>query len=182
MTNFKVMVVAGLVLLAGCERKAVPLEKVMPPPAVKPAKAASLVLMPHSIGPVTFGTPLKQVESILGEQAMGLDHSDNPECGYVSFKALPKVRFMVEKGVITRGDVEKEIGNMTGIGVGGTEADLKLKYPNLKVEGHEYVPGGHFLTVAGEGNTALVMETDGTKITSVRGGKMPAVSYSEGCS
>lgn len=182
MFNRKLIVIASVFLLAACEKKPVPLEKVMPPPAVKPAKPKNLLLSPQSIGPVTFGTPLKQVEGILGEQAMGLDHSDNPECGFVAFKAIPKVRFMVEKGIITRGDVEKEIANSTGVGVGGTEAELKAKYPTLKVAGHEYVPGGHFLTVPGEGNTALVMETDGTTITSIRGGLQPAVSYSEGCS
>lgn len=176
------IVIASLVLLAACEKKAVPLEKVMPPPAVKPTKPRNLLLSPQSVGPVTFGMSLKQVEGILGEQAMGLDHSDNPECGFVAFKAIPKVRFMVEKGIITRGDVEKEIANTTGVGVGGTEAALKAKYPSLKVDGHEYVPGGHFLTVPGEGKTALVMETDGTTITSVRAGLQPSVSYSEGCS
>lgn len=180
--NRKLIIMSGLALLAACEQKPVPLEKVMPAPAVKPAKPKDLVLLPHAVGPVTFGTALQQVETTLGEQAMRLDHSDNPECGYVSFKAIPKVRFMVEKGIVTRGDVEKEITNMTGIGVGATEAALRAKYPALKVEGHKYVPGGHFLTVNGEGNTALVMETDGTVITSVRGGLQPAVSYSEGCS
>lgn len=180
--TLRTLALASLALLGACEQKPVPLETVMPPPAVKPAKPKELVLMPHAVGPVTFGMPLAQVETALGEQAMGLDHTDNPECGYVSFKAVPKVRFMVENGVVTRAEVEKEIANMTGIGVGGTEAALKLKYPDLKFDGHKYVPGGHVLTIPGEGNTALVMETDGTAVTLVRAGKQPAVSYVEGCS
>ena len=81
MLNLRYIAIASLTVLCACEQKPVPLEKVMPPPAVKPAKPTSLVLMPHAVGPVTFGTTLAQVETALGEQAMGLDHADNPECG-----------------------------------------------------------------------------------------------------
>lgn len=153
----------------------------MPPPPVKPAKPADLLLSSGAVGPVTFGTALSQVEISLG-QAMRLDQLDNPECSFVSFKVLPKVRFMVEKGMITRADVDPEIANTSGIRVGDTEAQLKAKFPNAKVESNEYVPGARVFTVAGEGKTAMVMESDGAKITSIRAGLQPSVSYSEGCS
>ncbi len=181
MLNSKLIAIGAFAMLAGCEQKAVPLEKVMPPPLVKPSKPKDLVLSAESIGPVTFGTPLAQVETSLG-QAMRIDEVDNPECSFVSFKALPKVRFMVEKGLITRADVAKEISNTTGIRVGDTVDQLKQKHADVKVEPHEHITGGHQITLQGAGKTAIVMESDGTTITSVRAGLQPSVSYSEGCS
>ena len=179
--NHQIAAIVVIALMAtGCERAPVPIEKVMPPPPVKPAKARELVLSPVAIGPVTFGTRLAHIEASLG-QAIRLDQSDNPECSFVSFKALPKVRFMVEKGMITRADVEPDIANTSGIRVGDTEALLKEKHPTVKVERHEYAPGGHVFTIAGDGKGALLFESDAGKITSVRAGLQPAVSYSEGC-
>ncbi len=180
--KFRLVSIAAVLMLAACEQKPVPLEKVMPPPPVKPAKPKDLVLSAGAIGPVSFGTSLQQVEISLG-QAMRLDQAeDNPECSFVSFKALPKVRFMVEKGVITRADVEPDIANTSGIRVGDTEDQLKQKHAGAKAERHEYVPGGHVFTIPGEGKTAMVVETDGSKVTIIRAGLQPAVSYSEGCS
>ncbi len=163
--NIKIASMVALVMLAGCEQKAVPLEKVMPPPPIKTVKPKNLLLSDQSIGPISFGAPLSQVE-----------------CGYVSFEALPKVRFMVEKGVIVRADVDAQIANANGIRVGDTEAELKGKFANLKVEPHEFVAGGHVFTLPGQGKSAMVMESDGAKVTSIRAGLQPAVSYSEGCS
>jgi hypothetical protein len=179
--NLKLIAIAACVALAGCEQKPVPLEKVMPPPPVKPAKPKNLMLSAGAVGPVTFGIPLAEVEASLG-QAMRLDEADNPECSFVSFKALPKVRFMVEKGLITRADVDQEIANTHGIRVGDTVDQFRQKLPDAKAEPHEYVKGGHKFTVPGAGKTAVVMESDGKIITSVRAGLEPSVSYSEGCS
>ena len=179
--NLKVASIALLVLLAACEQKAVPLEKVMPPPLVKPLKPKELVLSMQSVGPVTFGVPLSEVEISLG-QAMRLDETDDPECSFVSFKALPKVRLMVERGVVTRADVDAEISNTSGIKVGDTEEQLKQQHPTLKVAPHKTVAGRHILTLPGEGKAAMVMETDGTRVTRIRAGLQPSVSSSEGCS
>ncbi len=181
MLNSKLIAIAAFAMLAGCEQKPVPLEKVMPPPPVKPAKPKDLMLSTQALGPVAFGTPLSQVEISLG-QAMRLDEADNPECSFIAFKALPKVRFMVEKGVIVRADVDPEIANTSGIRVGDTEDQVRQKHADVKVEPHRHIPGARMLTVNGAGKSALVMESDGTKIISVRAGLQPSVSYSEGCS
>jgi hypothetical protein len=178
LSTLKLISLAACIALAGCERKPVPLEKVMPPPLVKPSKPKDLVLSPQAIGPVAFGTPLSEVEIKFG-QAMRLDEADNPECSFVSFKALPKVQFMVEKGVITRADVEKEIANTSGIGVGDTEEQLKQKYADAKVQPN--APGGHLFILPGDGKTALVLVSDGAKIVQVRAGLQPAVSNAKPC-
>ena len=179
--NLKVIAIVASVTLAGCEQKAVPLEKVMPAPTIKPSKVKDLVLSPQAIGRVTFGMPLAQVESVLGEQAMRLDQTDNPECSYVAFKALPKVRLMIEKGVVTRADVDPEIANITGVRVGDTEAVTRQKAPNATIGPHKYGPKGHVFTVTGSAETAIIMESDGSSITRIRAGKQPAVAYGEGC-
>ena len=178
--KLKLISIAAFAILAGCEPKTVPLEKVMPPSPVKPSKPKNLVLSSQAVGPVTFGTTLSELEISLG-QAMRLDEADNPECSFVSFKAVPKVRFMVEKGLITRAEADAEIANTTGVRVGDTVDQLKQKHADVKVEPHKKKPGGHLLTVPGGSNTAIVMESDGTKITSVRGGLQPSVSSYEGC-
>lgn len=181
MWTTKLIGIGAIVVLAGCEQKPVPLEQVMPPPKVKPSKVTELLLSPQSIGRIRFGTPLAQVETLLGEQAMRLDETDNPECSFVAFKAMPKVRFMVENGVVTRADVDKEIANTAGVRIGDTEDQARRTIPNARVGPHKYVPAGHVFTIAGEGKSALVMESDGTRITSIRAGVEPAVLYVEGC-
>lgn len=175
---------AIIIALAACQQKnAPPSHAASPPvpaPAIAPAKVQELMLSAGAIGPVAFGAPLPQVETKLG-QALRLDQADNPECSYVAFAAVPKVRFMVEKGVITRADVEPEIANTAGVRVGDTEDQLKGKIPGLKPQAHKYVQGGHVFTVPGDSQTALLIETDGNKVTSIRAGLQPAVSYVEGC-
>ncbi len=179
--NSTLIAIAAFAILAGCDQKPVPIEKVVPPPLVKPAKPKDLVLSSHALGPVMFGAQLSQVEASLG-QAIRIDEVDNPECSFVSFKALPKVRFMVEKGVITRADVPQEIANTSGIRVGDTVKLLKQKHADVQVKPHEIITGGQQLTLKGAGGTSMVMESNGTNITSVRAGLEPSVSYPQGCS
>ncbi len=179
--NSTLIAIAAFVILAGCDQKPVPIEKVVPPPPVKPAKSKDLVLSAQAVGPVMFGALLSQVEASLG-QAIRIDEVDNPECSFVSFKALPKVRFMVEKGVITRADVPQEIANTSGVRVGDTVASLKQKHADVQVKPHDHITGGQQLTLKGTGGTALVMESNGTNITSVRAGLESSVANAGGCS
>ena len=181
MLNHKLIAIAAFIMLSGCEQKAVPLEKVMPPAAVKPSKPKDLILSAQAVGPVTFGTPLSDVEISLG-QAMRLDEVDNPECSFVAFKALPKVSFLVEKGVITRADVGPEVPNTSGVRVGDTEEQVRQTHADVKLAPHGQLSGGHILTIQGEGKAAIVMESDGTKITKVRAGLQPSVTPSLACS
>jgi hypothetical protein len=52
----------------------------------------------------------------------------------------------------------------------------------MVVEPHQYDPDGHYLTFATRGGkTAIVMEEADGKVTTIRGGLIPAVQYVEGC-
>lgn len=179
---FKPTIAMALVLmLAGCEDKPTepPKPKVIADQATI-AAPASPVLSPESYGPINFGRSLKEVETALGEKAQQLGAAD-PACSWVKFKSLPNVRFMVEKEIITRADAEPGVPNIIGVDVGGTLVQAQEKMPNLVVGPHKYVQLGHYLTVAGDGNTALIMEEDGKQITKIRGGLQPSVAYVEGC-
>jgi len=178
--------IAMAVLLSACQDK--PTEPVVP--KVAPAVQAQIatpaqldnkpVLSAEAYGPVQFGAALQDVETKLGEKSQPLGAAD-PACSTVQFKSLPAVRFMVEQGVITRADTQAGVPNIFGIDVGATLAQAKQKIPDLIVGPHKYLELGHYLTFAGNNNTAVVMEEDGNKITKIRGGLQPSVAYVEVC-
>lgn len=142
--------------------------------------AADLMLSPQGYGLIRFGQTLKHTETTLDERAKADDPDES--CTYVEFKKYPKVKFMVEDGVITRADVDENIPNTSGIKVGMSIASAWRIQPRLKVEPHQYDPEGRYLTLSIQrGRFALVFETDKSKITYVRGGMQPSVGYVEGC-
>jgi hypothetical protein len=96
------------------------------------------------------------------------------------------VSVMVVKGMIVRIDVDT--GSVTtdeGAKIGDTEDRIKSLYgDDLKIEPHKYIEGGHYMTVAGDSASAgkaLLFETDGKRVTSFRGGRLPEVKWLEGC-
>lgn len=181
--------ICSAALMLGCSQKdAVQVPAAMPPTTavsdqVRAPAPSNNTLSADAIGKVKFGSKLADVEATLKEKATG-PHSS--ECVYVQFAAFPTVHFMVENGVIMRADIKagppKGQPNITGINAGDDVALLKAKYPTATVTRNKYVETGHDIRIAGPANSALIFEDDGKKITSVRGGLEPAVSYSEGCS
>lgn len=115
----------------------------------------------------------------------------NKQCDFV-FPAVGAgipdgVSVMVVKGDIARIDVDT--GSVTtdeGAKIGDTEDRIKSLYgDDLKIEPHKYIKGGHYMTVMGDSTSAgkaLVFETDGDRVTSFRGGRLPEVKWVEGCS
>jgi hypothetical protein len=94
---------------------------------------------------------------------------------------------MVVDGEIARADVtEPTVATLQGeIRVGASEEAVREAYGDRLDEGeHEYDPDGSVLTFVPEdpADTRLLFETDGAKVTSMRGGRLPEVEYVEGCS
>jgi hypothetical protein len=158
-----------------------------PAPAGDPADPARWALRADGVGPVRVGMTVAEANDALGG---GLDRTSGLEaCDYVRPKAGPAgVSLMVENGRVVRVDVRDSARVSTSAGVlpGESEARVREAYPGVRVQPHKYDDRGHYMVVipGAPADTLhrLVFETDGTKVTSMRGGLFPAVEYVEGCS
>lgn len=175
---------AATVFLTACDQSAPPkppkpiaqTEQTAQPAAVPPAVALSA----EGVGPIRFGMRLDEAEAAIREKSHPLGGMD-PECRLVAFDALPALRFMVEKNIVTRADAAKGAVNIAGVDIGDDPARVASRFPAVQVGPHKYLPAGHYLTLKGPGDNALIMEDDGKVITKIRGGMEPAVSYVETC-
>ena len=172
----RTLTLAVVVLLAACSDKGAP-----PPNIDSPKQPAVATLSAEGVGKVTFGATLAEVEHALKEQPIEPVAKD-VECTTVQFASLPHLYFMVERGVVVRADAREGAPNITGIGIGDAPDQLVARYKKLVVGPHKYLERGHYLTLPGKHDTAMVFEDNGSKITAVRAGKQPAVAYVEGCS
>jgi hypothetical protein len=149
---------------------------------------SDLALSEDGLGQIQIGMNLDDAVN------MGL-LNENPdmksECDFV-FPAVGAgipdgVSVMVVKGKIARIDVDT--GSVTtedGAKIGDTEDKIRSIYDgDVQVEPHKYIEGGHYMTVMGDSTSAgkaIVFETDGKRVTSFRGGRLPEVKWVEGCS
>ncbi len=119
------------------------------------------------------------------------DDPFGPECQYAQ-AALgdDALRFMVIDGRIARVDVgnpgTSRVRTLSGVGLATTEEEVKQTYPGrIRVQGHPYVPGGHYLVYVpadpGVQHLSMIFETDGRVVTSFRAGMKGAVAQIEGC-
>jgi len=94
---------------------------------------------------------------------------------------------MVTRDTVARIEVDSSaIPAGRGARVGDSEARVKTLYgPRVSVEPHKYLPNGHYLVVAPvpptDSNFRLIFETDGSRVTSYRAGRLPQVQWVEGC-
>jgi len=139
------------------------------------------VLTDQSYGIVRFGSKLVEVEKKLGERAKG--QTGDQGCDFVTFKRYPGIKFMVEKGILTRADVtDSSIPNSLGIKIGTTLDEVKRRYPKVIVEPHQYDPTGHYVIFKSKDRKrAIVFEEGDGRITDVRAGLEPSAEYVEGC-
>jgi hypothetical protein len=107
------------------------------------------------------------------------------ECYVLAVPRDPGVAFMIERGRVTRIEItDAHHRTLSGVRVGDTESDAQAAYGNqLEVTPHKYESNWHYLTLRSRDRRyALVMETDGKRITRMRTGVVPSVEYVEGCS
>lgn len=142
--------------------------------------AEAPVLSTSGYGPIQFGQPLKVVEATLKETA--LPKKREPDCDFIKFKSYPQIRFMVEDGIVTRGDAKAGVRNSAKVNVGMSLARVKGLHPGIRIEPHKYDDNGHYLILdSADGSSAVLFEEGGGKVTEIRAGKKPAVEYVEGC-
>jgi hypothetical protein len=155
------------------------------------ASALAATLTPEGLAKVRFGMTVRQAQKALGAKLVGEGASSSEPCWYArrSDSADPGVFYMVEKGRITRIDVEQptpgEVAKVTtarGIGLGASLEEVKRAYGALKPETADSNPGTTIFHVeAGKGRGTVIEIRDG-KVTSFHSGLEPALDYSEGCS
>jgi hypothetical protein len=95
---------------------------------------------------------------------------------------------MVIDGRIARLDVRHPatVRTAEGAGIGDSEARIHPLYPGrVEVQPHKYTDG-HYLIVTpsapAESTFRMIFETDGTRVTTYRTGRLPEVGWVEGCS
>ena len=169
--------------VSGTEALSMPAKDIPAPTASTPAPApvpASKVLSAEGIGTIRFGIKLADAEQAAGKAT--LPEPFDPACSMVRFASLPKLRFMVEEGVITRADAEPGIENAVGVAVGDTLTQVRNKDPEAQVSTPKYDTNGHYLTFPSpDGRAAIILEESGGKVSKVRAGLQPAVAYVETC-
>lgn len=137
-------------------------------------------LSPSGYGLIQFGQPLKVAEVNLNETAMPKKREAG--CDFVTFKKYPKIRFMVEDGIVTRGDAKAGVRNSARVSIGMSLARVKALHPRIRVEPHKYDNEGHYLILdSADGSSAILFEEGGGKVSDIRAGKKPSVEYVEGC-
>ncbi len=138
------------------------------------------ILTSHRYDVIDFGTPLADAQAKLQQSAEPEIEDDN--CSYVAFAKYPDVRFMIEKGIVTRADAGPTIANSTGFSIGANSEDLQKANPEIRVMPHKYDAAARYMILASFDNkSALVFEESGGVITQVRAGMQPSVEYVEGC-
>jgi hypothetical protein len=131
-------------------------------------------------GAVTFGDTLAEAEKKMGEKARGV--GGDARCGYVEFDSLPRLRFTVMAGIVTRADAEVGVRNSLGVNLGDTTESVVSLYPKVRLL---KVPDsfGDTMLIFDDpgGNNAIVLEAAGNKIIGIRAGLNSAVGSTKGC-
>ncbi len=143
----------------------------------------------NGLGPVLVGMTVAQAEKASGRKFSRGDSEAGSGCSYSRPSGLSGVSFMVIDGTIARVDINAESGVTTfrGAKVGDSEARIKSLYGSqITVEPHQYVREGHYLVFTprdkADRDFRVIFETDGKKVTRFRSGRLPEVTYVEGCS
>ena len=133
-------------------------------------------------GGVAFGTPASDAAAALGGQWTDTTGA----CAYLRPGRGPAgLAFMVEQGRIVRVDVDSAgVATAEGATVGMAEAEVRARYPGIRVMPHKYEPAGRYLVVSGtaaDSALRLVFETHGARVVRYRAGQVPQVEYVERC-
>jgi len=138
------------------------------------------VLSAEGYAGVRFGDTLDSLRDRIGPEVPATD--GDADCTYAEFPAMPGVRFMVEKGIVTRADVDGEIPNSAGVTIGQPLAEVRKAWPSAQETPDKYEATGVTLKLpSADGRAAIVIEAVDGQVTGIRAGREPAVSYVESC-
>jgi hypothetical protein len=167
-------ILAGLafafVALVGCAKR-----------ADQPASISQWVVSPESAGPIRVGMTADSALAALGHRS---STTRREGCEYLRDTIAP-VRIMIVDDRVARFDVrDSRIRTMEGAGVGDSTSRIQKLYAGrLRVEPHKYTNGQYLVVTPGTDTTfRIIFETDSSRVTTYRAGRLPAVAYVEGCS
>lgn len=149
------------------------------------------VLAPNSIGPLRIGQNVEVVERYLHTK-LGYTIYENRGCSTLITKELAPlgITYTIEAKLLTRINVDfyandprpRSIKTAAGIGLGSTEEDLLKAYPNARIKPNQLDPSWHTIFVdTPERTHALVFETNGKTVKSMRSGLIPNVNPPSAC-
>jgi len=127
---------------------------------------------------------LSQLDLVFQEKSSMPTAEDEQGCFYVESSKHPHIGFMIIDGRLARIDVDSSVvATSSGIRVGDLESRaLKVYGSKLKVQSHQYIDNGHYLTIrSSSGRYGIRFETDQGKITTFYAGLYDAIQYVEGC-
>ena len=162
--------------------------KAPPPAAQTPAPSGTsrtpdMSVTEYGIGPIHAGMTVSEANAAIGG-GFAAPKGGASGCTYAVLTKAPRgLAVMLENGRVARVEVRSgSIATSTGARIGDSESRIKSLYAGIATTPHKYVTGGHYLTVTGsDPANRIVFETDGSKVTTFRSGKTPAVEYVEGC-
>ena len=141
-------------------------------------------LTESGIGPYRVGMTLAEARA--AGDGLTLLPDTTSSCYYARPKSGPAgISLMLTDGRIARVDIDSTvIATAAGARVGDSDDRINELYGGkVEVTPHKYVQGGHYMTVTpGAGDGRIVFETDGKSVRRFRGGRMPEVTWVEGCS
>lgn len=150
------------------------------------AGASDWTVTPLGIGPVRVGMSVAEVHAVV--EGGVKKPAELQECDYITpQRESGRLNFMVRDGRVARVDItDSAFATAAGARMGDSEERIMQLYPGqVAVSPHKYVDG-HYLIVAPKAPTdsayRLVFETDGKRVTRFRAGRMPEVTWVEGCS
>jgi hypothetical protein len=155
------------------------------------AISAAAKLSADRLGNIEIGMTLSEAETAAKTTLLKAVNDPSQDCYFVLAQALPtEAMFMVVGDRIARIDIPRgsTIKTDRGIGINSTEEAVKLAYPDVEIEPHKYTAetGGKYMTWQPQSqnlaNYRIEFETDGVGVTAFRSGRLPEVSYVEGCS
>ena len=145
----------------------------------------------YGLTPAAAGQRLAQAEAALGQPLKplppprGRASAPAGDCHYRGTEAQPGVRYAVAGDVVTRIETrDARYATVSGVHVGDTVARAQQAYGRrLAQTPHPYFDKGRVLTVPSpDRRFALVMESnDQGRIITLRGGRVPEVTWLEGC-
>lgn len=148
------------------------------------------------VPPVRVGMTKVQAEQALhAKLRFEFLEDDGPNgCGMAVAKVGGgTVSYMIEKGRITRADIDvdrdgkvanSKVRTAAGIGLGSSIADIRRAYgTRARSQPNAYDNANlDFEVKSPDGKAAMVFETGQAKVVRVRVGRLPSAEYIEGCS